>query len=966
MNAERTMLCPVLVGRTAERELLAAAMTSAAAGHGGVVVLAGEAGVGKSRLAREARDRAGELGMVVLSGRCVPGASPVPYRPLTEAFASRFRDSAPPTDPRLAGFGVHLGRLVPHWRTDAPGGVDESALLLGEAVVRLAHLVEGPGALLVLEDLHWADHESLAVVEYLADALRDEPIVCLCTTRVEGRSVETLSRLRRQDGVTILGLSGLPADGVRQVVDACLGGLEAPADLAEWIEARSDGIPFLVEELLAGLAATGTLVRDDHGWTTSGRLEASLPFDVATSIRQRLATLDPTARRVIRAAAMLGRRFDWDLLPGVAEVDGRAAVDALRAAVDAQIIAVEGDGFLFRHALTRDAVLGELLPPERRDLASRAGPAIERANPGLPGAVCELAAELAESAGEHGNAAERLIESARRALVGGAFATAEATAERARRLAPRDEPVALDADLMLVRILSAAGKPAAALELGSPLVAQVRARGSAEAAEVQLELARAARAAGDTGAAAELIAAARTDLDGEPELSAPLDAVAAYVALDQGRLDQAAELAQRAVDAATATEQPDVACEALEVLGRIAQLGDVPRALTYYRRAADLAAQHGLAGWELRARHELALHAWGDGDLRPLRDMRDLASRTGALVTQAVMDLSLADVAFAGFDRDGCLAAATACAEASRRYGLATEPVAHLWLAGGHALAGDDAAMEASIADALARDPEDPRILGDLHGRVYVTRAFVADDLPSLGAHLDTMMRYVDLAPPGTSIFPGRSLWATLHATDDDDLGVAALADCRRWADAHSLASVDIGALGVEAVVRGRQGDPSAAAELMDRARSNRDALGVGAGIRHCQQVLVSIAALRDGWGDPIAWLRESEAFFATGGYERIARRCRMLIGETGAPVPRRRASGTVVPPVLRALGVTSRELDVLTLVVEGCTTRDIADRLYLSPKTVERHLANLFDRTGVRNRAALADLARSHGIGGA
>ena len=113
--------------------------------------------------------------------------------------------------------------------------------------------------------------------------------------------------------------------------------------------------------------------------------------------------------------------------------------------------------------------------------------------------------------------------------------------------------------------------------------------------------------------------------------------------------------------------------------------------------------------------------AWGDGDTQPLREVRDLAARTGALVTQAVMDLSLADLALGRVRPRGVPGRRhRRASEASRRYGLATEPVAHLWLAGGHALAGDDAAMEASLADALARDPDDPRILGDLHGRVLV------------------------------------------------------------------------------------------------------------------------------------------------------------------------------------------------------------------------------------------------------
>ena len=121
-------------------------------------------------------------------------------------------------------------------------------------------------------------------------------------------------------------------------------------------------------------------------------------------------------------------------------------------------------------------------------------------------------------------------------------------------------------------------------------------------------------------------------------------------------------------------------------------------------------------------------------------------------------------------------------------------------------------------------------------------------------------------------------------------------------------------------------------------------------------QIVVAEAAIRDGWGDPVSWLRQSEAFFSADGYELIARRCRRLLGEAGAPIPRRGRGKSIVPPALRALGITSRELDVLNLVAEGLSNRQIAERLYVSRKTVERHVASLFDRTGVRNRQALAD----------
>ena len=299
------------------------------------------------------------------------------------------------------------------------------------------------------------------------------------------------------------------------------------------------------------------------------------PIDVEQSIRQRLAALDPTARRIIQAAALLGRRFDWELLPGVAEVDGRAAVEALRAAVDAQIIEVEGDGSCSATRCHGRPCSSDLLPPERRDLASRAWPAIERANPGLPGAVCELAADLAEAAGEPAEAAERLVESARRALAGGAYATAEATAERARRLAPTDDPVALDAD---ARRSCRSWRPPASRPPPSPsagpLVERLRERGSPDVADLLLVLARAALAAGDADEAARLIGrgTGRT-CDDDASLAARVDAIAAYVALDQGARG-GGDLAQRAGRRGDRHRQPAVACEALEVLGRVADVTD--------------------------------------------------------------------------------------------------------------------------------------------------------------------------------------------------------------------------------------------------------------------------------------------------------------------------------------------------------------------------------------------------------
>ena len=203
---------------------------------------------------------------------------------------------------------------------------------------------------------------------------------------------------------------------------------------------------------------------------------------------------------MLAAAAVLGRRFDWDLLPGVAAVDGATVVGSLRRAVDAQLVAVDGQRFRFRHALTREAVLAELLPPERAELSGRALVAVQRAHPGLPGPWCELAAELAEGAGDRDTAAALTTESARRALARGALASAELTAERARSLASPGSAAAAEAEEVLVTVLAHAGKPGPARALGHGLLHRLDELGAPPARRVELllVLVRAALAAGDT------------------------------------------------------------------------------------------------------------------------------------------------------------------------------------------------------------------------------------------------------------------------------------------------------------------------------------------------------------------------------------------------------------------------------------------------------------------------------------
>ncbi|HEV7865458.1 MAG TPA: AAA family ATPase, partial [Acidimicrobiia bacterium] len=304
------VLCPVLIGRGDEIAALDAALSAGAEGHGGAVLLLGEAGVGKSRLTREAVGRADQRGWVVLSGRAVPSASPVAFRPVAEALLSALRGTGIPDAPELMPFRAALGRLVPQWRVAGSTDAAESIVVVAEGVLCLLRcLSEGAGCLLVLEDLHWADPETLAIVEYLADNLPSEPVVCLATVRTEETSgAMALARsLRARRAARMLELQRLGPSDVDRMAEACLGRGGVPKEAVEALLAWADGVPFFVEELLAAWVSGGTLVQAPDGWAVAKPIEAAVPLTFADTVQGRLASLGAAVQTVLQAAAVIGR-----------------------------------------------------------------------------------------------------------------------------------------------------------------------------------------------------------------------------------------------------------------------------------------------------------------------------------------------------------------------------------------------------------------------------------------------------------------------------------------------------------------------------------------------------------------------------------------------------------------------------------------------------------------------------------
>ena len=387
------------------------------------------------------------------------------------------------------------------------------------------------------------------------------------------------------------------------------------------------------------------------------------------------------------------------------------------------------------------------------------------------------------------------------------------------------------------------------------------------------------------------------------------------------------------------------------MIGRVARQRDLEAAERAFARAADLAAAHGLQLWRLRALHELGtIDQLRTESVDRLEQARELAVAQGALALTATLDLQIAAGLNKQFRADEALAAAARSADASRRFHLATLPMALIFQATAHAIRGEEAQMEARIAEAVALAPERPgraRLrLGALPGDVLPARR-----RPRRGPRADGDRGRADPQLPGDdrAALP-RAVAAARRAARPQTPNEAAA----RVRAAHGTRHLVVAALlgYADAVLAGRQGRPGDAEAAF--AAADRQMGPLVAWYRQYARRLAAEAALADGWGEPVGWLREAAAYFAGRGDDRVAAACRGLLRQAGAPVPRHRPGDGELPGSLRALGVTEREADVLRLVAQGLGNREIAERMFLSPRTVEKHVASLLAKTGLR-RAQLS-----------
>ena len=926
--------CPLLVGRQAETTAVRSALAAVQMGRGSTIALTGPPGIGKSRLLREAVATADTWRLTVLRGRSVPSGSASAFRPLTEALLGGLRHAPVPDDPTLTPFTPALARILPQWRAPGPRP-DDSLVVLGEAVLRLLTVLGPGGIVLALEDLHWADPDTLTVVEYLADTIAVGRILLIVTARDEpGPAADLLRGLDGRDACTVLALPPLTGPEIGTMAAACLGG-EVPAATEAALRRRAGGTPLLVEELLAAGIDPAVAV----------------PPTVSELVVGRLATLSEGARRCVEVAAVLGRRFDWRLLPGSLGAAGSDVLAALRAATATGLVEPEGDDeFRFHHALGRDAVLAAMLPPERAWWARRALDELAALHPELDGSWCDLATDLAVRAGDRERAATLLHEAGRRNLTGGALASAEAALTRAAELVVAGTDLAVAIDETRADVLAQSGRTHEALAAAVRVI---------EGAAPGVPTARAHLRRARVHATAGNWAAARADLEtagialGDPPIDDALAlrvaSAATHVELGAGRLADAASAARTVLSWAERSGSAEPACEALLVLGRLARRDDRNAAEEIFLRARRMAEDAGLTLMAARAAAELCIaDAQYSLRLDRLADARDRAAATGDLAGVAVLDLQTAAAHSARWELDEAVAAADRCIATSRRLQLPTLPKALVLRAAADALRGGTPALERLLAEAVGLAPTDTHLFGEAAGTRGYRALAVADDARAL-RHLDEALSAFRRRPNEVTGSPAIGLWILMHTVADTERTTPPpppepFAD--RWGEGLCLFA--------DAVAAGRRGDSAAAEERFATADARmRAPVDIG-WFRLQARRLVAGAALADGWGDPAAWVREDLAVLDARGEERWAAALRGLLRRAGEVVPRR-GHDADLPAVLRERAVTTREADVLALVAEGRANREIAERLFLSPRTVEKHVERLLTKTGVARRTELA-----------
>jgi tetratricopeptide (TPR) repeat protein len=447
-----------MVGREAERASLIEMLDKAASGQGSLVVIGGEPGIGKTRLAWDILEEARRRKMGAFIGHCYEseGAPPfIPWVEILEAAATvtppvLFRQLMGDSAPELAKLLPELRRIYP----DIPAPLDLPAEEARRYLFKSMHAyieraTRNTPSIMVLDDLHWAEDGTLLLLEYLAPRLAAVPLLVVGTYRdveldVARPLAQVLQQLARERLAHRIALRRLPEAGVRRMLEA-LSGAEPPSGLVRVIHHETEGNPFFVEEVYQHLDEQGRLFDEKGAWKPDLSLEAfEVPEGVRFVVGRRLEQLGDEGRAILAVAATIGRRFSYALLQAIESVHGSALLDTIEEAERLQLIRCSGTAsrdphYTFSHELIRQTLLDGLSLPRLQRFHLQIAAAHEKA---YARRIDELAPAMAHHLYQAGASAdeEKLVHylalAARQSLEAGAFEDAEEKLTLALSLLP--------------------------------------------------------------------------------------------------------------------------------------------------------------------------------------------------------------------------------------------------------------------------------------------------------------------------------------------------------------------------------------------------------------------------------------------------------------------------------------------------------------------------------------------------
>ncbi|MEO7998611.1 MAG: AAA family ATPase, partial [Gemmatimonadaceae bacterium] len=386
------MICPVLVGREGALEVTRSVLDRARDGAGGILLIAGEAGIGKSRLLRETVASARQRGFVVLRGACFEADRNAPLAPVLDLVREYSATTSRATALHVfASAAAELVGVFPELASTFTELPLLESLDPQQERRRLFHAIEETiiklgrtqPVLIAIEDVHWGDEASLELFLHLARRISEQPVAMVLSFRSDevGAPLERLlAELDRTRIATELNLSRFSSDEIETMLAAIFDGGTPGGGFAETMHGLTEGNPFFVEEVLKSLLSTGEVSRRADGtWQARPIGNIQAPRTAVEAVRRRLSALSVPARDVASVAAVAGRRFDFALLQSLTGQDERELLNHIRELISAQLVTEESpDRFAFRHALTREAIVGELLARERAALHRSVADALER------------------------------------------------------------------------------------------------------------------------------------------------------------------------------------------------------------------------------------------------------------------------------------------------------------------------------------------------------------------------------------------------------------------------------------------------------------------------------------------------------------------------------------------------------------------------------------------------------------